>query len=410
MSVLKLILGFIVGGIACVILIALISIRSPILAGADAITSKNAEIARAEISDEVEQNVNKEEADSELNAQDDNDPVVAESETPTEDTVIRDAIIADITEPDSVDTPTETTENTQTDATNPEMDLEEETIPEVAEAEVTVPEQPIITSGLKKAGNTLTLGSGSSRLPSVSTENQDEVTQPTIIETVSAFTANSNAIVDVEGPVLSIILVDIGATGVVQSELLKQTFPFAFAVNAARSDAGFVTSDYRDAGFEVVALLNGAEVEALTSGEAAVALVKATLANIPDALAVVDDPMAALQKNRRLFAPVLESLLETGQGILGFKGGLSTMGQAAMDLNVPSGQVYRYLDDTITDKTAVARIVDRATVEAAKDGVAIIMAVATPVNVQGLTDWVNSNDGRKVTLVPISTAMSRLSN
>jgi polysaccharide deacetylase 2 family uncharacterized protein YibQ len=397
MSVLKLILGFIVGSIACGILLALISLKTPILAGGVPAVSKKMDVAQAEISQSGEQKVNTDDTAIVENTKVENIPKTSEPEAPD----------------DVVDVPAENAVMDQ--GANPQVELDEpadEADEPADEVEVELEEEPTTqttTSLFKKAGNTLTLGSGSSRLPSVSDEPSVVQDEQSPTEVLSGFASNANAFYKGEGPILSIILIDVGATGVPQAEMLKQSLPLTFAVNGARSDAGFVTADYRDAGFEVVALLNGTEVTELASGEQAAALVRATLNNIPDAVAFVDDPAASLQKNRRLFSAVLEDVAETGHGVLGYKGGLSSMGQAALDMGLPHGLINRYLDAELTDSNSIGRAIDRATIDAAKDGAAILLATASPEVLKGITDWSNSNGSAKVTLVSVSSAIKRLS-
>jgi len=59
MSVLKMVLGFLIGAIACAILLALISIRSPILASSDTLATQKFSEAAAAPKKNSEQTVNK---------------------------------------------------------------------------------------------------------------------------------------------------------------------------------------------------------------------------------------------------------------------------------------------------------------------------------------------------------------
>jgi polysaccharide deacetylase 2 family uncharacterized protein YibQ len=398
MSILKLVLGFVLGIFACGILLALISIRSPILANAETLAT----LKVAQVSSVVE-----EIGEQKVNIQSENSPNTAKAEILIEDlgATLDEALESDIRltplESDNVDVKV-----AQSDVDNVQQKVQQ-VVPEPTPPKVV---EQVPATVLKRAGNILTLGGGSSRLPSVSdagVEPKSEQNSP-VVQT-SIFEANSNPLVDLDTPYLSIILVDIGSAGVSQADLLKQTLTLSFAVDGSRSDAGRVAVDYRTAGFEVVSLLNETEAEGVSTTEDAAKIVQPYLDAMPQALAVVDAPAARLQKNRRFLGAVLASIAEDAPGILTYKGGLNTATKAVREAGVPTGAISRYLDETYSSPSLVKRAIERATIDAARDGAAILMAVATPTVLQGLAQWADTNAASKVELVPLSSAMKRQS-
>lgn len=397
MSVLKLVLGFVVGIIACAILLGLISIRSPILADSETLaTQKVAEVAIS-VNENGEQKVN---------------TAPTEASNVENETQLTNENAAELLDTNQ-STETETDINAQdVQIESPPQDIVVDSIESQPEAQPETPRpvvvEPVPAKVLKRAGNILELGSGSSRLPSVSDTTEGTVAvQEAPIDSVTTFIANSNPLVELDTPFLSIILVDIGTAGVSQAELLKQTLPLTFAVDGSRTDAKRVAGDYRAAGFEIIALMNDDQVAELTTADAAIEVVQGYFHAVPDALAIVDAPSARLQKNRRILSPVLASLTGDAPGFLTYKGGLGTAAKETQEAGLPTGVITRYLDETYGSPSIIKRAIDRTTIEAAKNGAAILMAVATPSVLQGIAQWADSTAAAKVELVPVSSAMTR---
>ena len=397
MSVLKLVLGFVVGIIACAILLGLISIRSPILADSETLaTQKVAEVAIS-VNENGEQKVN---------------TAPTEASNVENETQLTNENAAELLDTNQ-STETETDINAQdVQIESPPQDIVVDSIESQPEAQPETPRpvvvEPVPAKVLKRAGNILELGSGSSRLPSVSDTTEGTVAvQEAPIDSVTTFIANSNPLVELDTPFLSIILVDIGTAGVSQAELLKQTLPLTFAVDGSRTDAKRVAGDYRAAGFEIIALMNDDQVAELTTADAAIEVVQGYFHAVPDALAIVDAPTARLQKNRRILSPVLASLTGDAPGFLTYKGGLGTAAKETQEAGLPTGVITRYLDETYGSPSIIKRAIDRTTIEAAKNGAAILMAVATPSVLQGIAQWADSSAAAKVELVPVSSAMTR---
>jgi hypothetical protein len=402
MSVLKLIIGFVVGLFACAILLGLISIRSPILANSETIATQKVAQVKVETNVSGEQKVNISLTDTDKEQIVKDEPAVT---TPD---------VADVVEPVTTlvnDLPTKpaiVTEDTF-DVVKPQTDaVDLATIQDEPEPITPAVVEQVPATVLKRAGNVLTLGSGSSRLPSVSETNEiADIAENAPAEAVSVFVENSNPLVTLDTPFLSIILVDIGSAGVSQADLLRQTLPMSFAVDGSRSDAARVAGDYRAAGFETVAMLNADEVEGLKTPDAVAQVAQAYLRSMPMALAIVDAPAARLQKNSRLFGSLLASVINDPPGVLTYKGGLNTAAKATQDVGLPTGMITRYLDETYESPSIIKRAIDRTTIEAAKNGAAILMAVATPAVLQGIEQWANSSAASKVELVPVSSSMTR---
>ena len=390
MSVLKLFFGFVVGLIACAILLGLVSIRSPILAGLEMPSQQiGAEVNVAE-NENSEQTIN-----IELEG------AVDINEVDTETALIVENGVSD----DELEQENNTT---NVDAENSPTSIEAKPVQDEPKPQTPVVVEPVPATVLKRAGSTLTLGSGSSRLPSVSSITEGTTAEEDVsTEVVTIFASNSNPLIELDTPYMSIILVDIGSAGVSQSDLLKETMPLTFAIDGSRSDANRVAGDYRAAGFEIITLLNEDVVADLTTADDAIVTVQAYLDAVPMALAIVDAPSARLQKNRRFFDPVLASIANVSPGFLTYKGGLGTAATATQDAGLPTGVITRYLDETYQSPSIIKRAIDRTTVEAAKNGAAILMAVATPAVLQGIAQWADTSAASKVELVPVSSSMAR---
>ena len=104
---------------------------------------------------------------------------------------------------------------------------------------------------------------------------------------------------------------------------------------------------------------------------------------------------------------MLASLTGDAPGFLTYKGGLGTAAKETQEAGLPTGVITRYLDETYGSPSIIKRAIDRTTIEAAKNGAAILMAVATPSVLQGIAQWADSSAAAKVELVPVSSAMTR---
>lgn len=338
MSVLKMFLGFVLGVFACAILLALISIRSPIIADLETLATKKVAQVSTVVEGECEQKVNIEVSDTQegeiepdVKAKDISEDLVVEIDDAVEDSI----------DPAQLKVEGGGAEIPQAPKSEPKIAPKEaETI--ISEASQPKIIKPVPATVLKRVGNTLTLGGGGVRLPSVSaTSEEADTIEGVTVGQASMFEDNSNPLITLDTPFLSIVLVDIGSGGVSQADLLKQTLPLSFAVDGSRSDAGRVSSDYRAVSFEVVSLLNSIEVEELSTPKDAANAVQSYLAAMPQALAVVDAPGAALQKNRRFLDFVLTPIAKDAPGFLTYKGGLNTASKAALDAGVPTGAITR---------------------------------------------------------------------
>lgn len=431
MSVLKLFLGFLVGLVACAILLALISIRSPILAETDTLATRKVAQSEAVVEEVGEQNGN-------ISDQSDQNNDVSEIDA-TEPMPVPQADGDTITEPDqntSSDIPAqapaqdfadETSDPATAQLPDPVVDPSEgqtDTTGDVAqtpdpEPAAPEPKAPAVVE-LKTQGNTLKLGAGSSRLPKISdtssssrlklaSERDAEPLAPDAANEITAFGQNATQLVDLDAPLVSVILLDIGALGVPQSDLLRQTLPFTFGVDGSRSDASRVSSDYRNAGFEVVSVLSDTAVDAISTPEQGVALVQSALVNMPDALALMDGASAKLQKSKQVFVPILSELAQNGYGVLSYKIGLNTGFKEARKAGLVSGYIFKTIDQSVTDPSEAVRVMDRAVFEAAREGAAIVYAVATKPIVDGILDWSQQPGANTVTFAPVSSAMTKLS-
>ena len=209
-------------------------------------------------------------------------------------------------------------------------------------------------------------------------------------------------------PLMSIILLDIGADGLAAEELTKLTIPAAFALRADADQSQDRARMFKNAGFEVLALTPRA-VDLSLTGLQSPAQVAATLNKIftlmPDAVGLIDRPSADLQKDRRLAMAVIASFQVSGHGLITYSGGLNPVPREAGLANVPTGSVYRVLDGKGENASVIARYLSRAALDARREGHVIVLGTTAPETVNAILNWALSSNASEVALAPVSASL-----
>lgn len=461
MSILKFIAGFLVGLLACGLLLFLISVRSPIQpepAAAPAAAVEEAptttEPTASEVntstgatdgsdqsgSDESNQDQNESGTDSETGTNSDQSAAPTQQierveavplDQPLDDTapVIKEietaAIEPEVLVPEEPvqlapqsDTPLpEPTAPEQNElAAAPDQPIvapEAEPKPQenVAEAEVEKP-KALDSSNFASEGS---FGKPASRLPTVGSNGGSRITlsseapQEQTQQTFGAFELNSQAFAGRDLPILSVIMVDLGPEGVPRAELLGLEFPATFAVPSNLPGADRATSDYRAAGREVLIMPASDTILTSAGGEAA-DIVASYTAFLPDALGLIDRSAAELQKDRQAVKTVLAALAETGHALLTYDKGLNSTGREAAKLGVPTAKVFRVLDVDQASAQTILRQLDRAILEANQEGAAIVLAHTYPETLEAIEAWVQGGAASGVDIAPVSVAINTLLN
>lgn len=218
---------------------------------------------------------------------------------------------------------------------------------------------------------------------------------------------------DPEGrPRLSIILIDRGDSVIDASALQDFPYPLTFAVDAARPDATEAAARYRDAGFEVMALV---DLDPESTPQDAEIAIEASLAAVPDAVAVMEGDATGFQARREVADQVGAILLDRGYGLVMLPNGLNTAQKLAAKNGVPSATVFRDFDGAGQDAAAIRRFLDqgafkagqREAIEGTEDESVIMMGRLRPDTISALLLWGLQDRARRVALAPVSAVLDR---
>ena len=217
---------------------------------------------------------------------------------------------------------------------------------------------------------------------------------------VTGALADNAAPFDRDGrPLFSVVLVDDG-TGVAPDALAGLDLPVSFALDPAAADAAERAARYREAGHEVVLLADALPVTDARDLEVAFA---GAVQALPMATAVLDAPDRRLARARG----ALPALAETGLGLVVHPVGLGAELREAEAQGIAAARLYRVLDDADQQAPVIARYLDRATFEAARDGSVIVVGRARPETVTALLSWALGDRALTVQPAPLSAVLSQ---
>ena len=204
-------------------------------------------------------------------------------------------------------------------------------------------------------------------------------------------------------PLMSVILIYVGEEGLDSEVLQSFAFPVSFAIDPTEEGATAEAKRLRAAGFEVLALAP----ESLTGPAAADAgaAVSALLARLPEAVALIDRPAAALQRDAQASDAVIASLGQSGHGLLTYDLGLNATDRKARRQGLFAGTVFRVLDAERESGTVIKRYLDRAVLEAGKTGRVIVLGRSYPETVTALFSWALGPKSAAVSLAPVSAVL-----
>jgi len=212
-------------------------------------------------------------------------------------------------------------------------------------------------------------------------------------------------------PLMAILLIDAGETGLDPEVLATFSFPVTFAIDPAAPGAGERAARLRGAGFEVVALLP--EGDAGLAPEAAPADVETALASyfdtLPQAVALFDPREDAVRAVGGAAArQMLAFLGDSGHGLLTRNAGLNSLPQAARRAGLPAATVFRDLDAAREDAPVIRRYLDRAAFRARSEGSVIVLGHTYPETVRALFEWAMMGEAETVRLAPVSAVLRLL--
>ena len=303
-----------------------------------------------------------------------------------------------VTLPAALGVPMPEIDNPVADIPVNELPTISEPVTEIEEPVVEVPTETPVTEDVAVVEETETL------IPPTPDEAAVEA-QP---EEQSALLRNMVAFENpAQRPLMSIILVDAGQDSLDRAALSTMTFPVTFAVDLADPSARQISEIYAKNGFEVAAMApsGDAALEAAENPSDMVALVDSLLEGMPRAVGLVDEVSAGLQQSSELADQVIAAVQASGHGLVTYDIGLNATHKKARQAGVKSAIVFRIIDGDSENATVIKRYLDRAALEAGKDGHVIILGHTYPETVTALFSWALSPKSSSVVLAPLSASL-----
>ena len=206
-------------------------------------------------------------------------------------------------------------------------------------------------------------------------------------------------------PLMSVILIDDGQSGVSLSALSEFPYPVSFAVNAADPNAAETAAKIRRAGREV--LIQADLPRDATPADVETAM-QVYLAAVPEAVAVIEGTDTGLQSSRQAGVQLGPILLESGHGLVLFSNGLNTVQKLITRQGVPSMTVFRDFDAQGQTSTTIRRFLDQAAFKAGQETTGVVMVGRLRAEtVNALLLWGLQDRVGRVTLAPISALLKQ---
>ena len=212
-------------------------------------------------------------------------------------------------------------------------------------------------------------------------------------------------------PLLSIVLLDVGETGIERENLLSFGSAVTFAISADDPDARWADDAYRKAGFEVLAMVpesGDLKIGQGTKSENIEAHLRTYFNEIPGAIGLIDRPLGDLYRNIRVVDEVTDGLKSTGRALIVHERfGVNATLQVARSKEVPAGAILRVIDNE-RDAATIRSALERAALEASKTGGAVVFGRTYPETITTLITWLLSNSARSISIAPISAVITKM--
>ncbi len=202
-------------------------------------------------------------------------------------------------------------------------------------------------------------------------------------------------------PLMSIILID--DEGAFGSEALQDfPYPLSFAVSPSDPDAAQKMARHREAGFEVLALIDLHEASSAQDAEVSLSV---WLNDLPHTVGILEGVESGIQGNRKLADQVAAIAGDTGRGLVTQDNGLNTVQKLAARNGVPSSVVFRDFDGARQDPKIMRRFLDQAAFRAGQEGAVVMLGRLRPETISALLLWGLEDRGNRVAMAPISAVM-----
>lgn len=337
-------------------------------------------------------------AEPDVTTEPDVDVAMAEPEQPAAETTQE----APIEEPE---TPTIVWQSEQTgdDDSNKKFDLPTITTDASVEETEVVINEPAADTGIS-VGKKPT-----SKIPSIEAtpEAEAEVIEKMLTDD-RALELNATQYEATDRPLLGVILLDVGANGLSVDKLKKLNAPLTIAILADAPDASERALAYSAAGFEVIAMASDASDSILNQALNAIQIQSALdviFTNVPNAIGLLDSKQANIQKNSRMAKVIVKGFVDSGHGLITYAKGLNSVDREARAAGVRATKVARTLDANSENKAIMVRYLDRVSLDARRDGAAIILGTTAKTTVATIAVWLLSSKGQSVSLAPASAVL-----
>ncbi len=203
-------------------------------------------------------------------------------------------------------------------------------------------------------------------------------------------------------PQLSVTLIDDGALADAIPAVSSIPFPVTIAIDPEAENATERMTDWRSAGFEVVALARLPQGARPSDVEV---VYRAAFDALPESVAVLDAGAGGLTSDSAVTAQALEHLAEDGRGLASVSQGLATPVRLARSSGVPAVEIFRDLDGDGQNSQGIRRVLDQAAFRARQTGAVALVARVRPETISALTLWGTQNRSDQVARVPMSAVL-----
>ena len=204
-------------------------------------------------------------------------------------------------------------------------------------------------------------------------------------------------------PLMSIVLIDDGSSPIGLDALKSFPYPLSFAVDTSWPGAGEAMQTYRDAGFEVLAMIDLPAEAAASDTEVSM---QAYLDRVPQAVAVMEGDGDGLQSSRAASEHLAKILRDSGHGVVMFPNGLNTAQKLIAREGVPSASVFRDFDAKGQNATVIRRFLDQAAFRAGQEEQGVIMVGRLRADtISALLLWGLQDRAGRVAVAPVSAVL-----
>jgi polysaccharide deacetylase 2 family uncharacterized protein YibQ len=204
-------------------------------------------------------------------------------------------------------------------------------------------------------------------------------------------------------PLMSIILIDDGSSQVDLEELKGFPYPVSIAIDTKWPGAPQAMRAYRDAGFEVLAMVDLPKMAQAADTEVSMAIY---LRAVPEAVAVMEGEAEGLQTGRKASAQLAQILAASGLGAVMLPKGLNTAQKLIAREGVPAITVFRDFDSKGQNARTIQRYLDRAVLKAGQEENGVIMVGhLRKETLNALVLWALEDRAVRVALAPVSAVL-----